>query len=152
MADDLSRDSDAVGRCPPYGTPVTAEPRFLTAPHLTLLLVNEEHLRALFPGERISSLPQLLPRYMPSWPLAIRRLIAELSSSLGSSFGICRCVMSIIATPIRPALSLGWSRRTKPRSSCRWMSHGMSGRTPRWLWQRIAAPCTISRCHICNVL
>jgi hypothetical protein len=57
MADDLSRDPDAVGRCPPYGTPVTAEPRFLTSPHLTLFLVNEEHLKALLPGEQIVTSP-----------------------------------------------------------------------------------------------
>jgi hypothetical protein len=57
MADDCSRDPDAVGRCPPYSTPVTAEPRFLASSHLTLLLVNEEHLRALLPGERIVASP-----------------------------------------------------------------------------------------------
>jgi hypothetical protein len=57
MAGDCSRDPDAVGRCPPYSTPVTAEPRFLASPHLTLLLVNEDHLRALLPGDQIVASP-----------------------------------------------------------------------------------------------
>jgi hypothetical protein len=57
MAGDFSRDLDTVGRCPPYGTLATAEPHFLASPHLTLLLVNKEHLRALLPGERIMTSP-----------------------------------------------------------------------------------------------
>jgi hypothetical protein len=43
---------------------VAAEPRFLTSPHLTLFLINEEHLRVLLPGERLVSSPQTIPRYM----------------------------------------------------------------------------------------
>ncbi len=61
MADSLSRDPDAVGRCPPYSRkeagPADVEPRFLTSPHLTFLLVDVEHLRALLPGEWIVTSP-----------------------------------------------------------------------------------------------
>ncbi len=51
MATDSKRDPDAVGRFPPYSgrvlSPRDVEPRFLDSPHLTLLLVNAEHLRAI---------------------------------------------------------------------------------------------------------
>ncbi len=61
MATGFNRDPDAVGRCPPYSgrvsSPRDTEPRFLDSPHLTLLLVNEEHLRTILPGERLVTSP-----------------------------------------------------------------------------------------------
>jgi len=61
MATDSKRDPDAVGRCPPYSgralSPRDVVPRFLDSPHLTLLLVNEEHLQAILPGERLVTSP-----------------------------------------------------------------------------------------------
>jgi hypothetical protein len=61
MATSFKRDPDAVGRCPPYSgrvsSPRDVESRFFDSPHLTLLLVNEEHLRAILPGERLVTSP-----------------------------------------------------------------------------------------------
>jgi hypothetical protein len=57
MAAAFNRDPDAVGRCPPYSRGDPVESRFVNSPHLTLLLVNDEHLRALLPGERIVTSP-----------------------------------------------------------------------------------------------
>ncbi len=61
MAADFTRDPESVRRCPPCSmrasSPRDDEPRFLDSPHLTLLLVNEEHLRAILPGERIVNSP-----------------------------------------------------------------------------------------------
>ncbi len=61
MATGFNRDPDAVGWCPPYSgrvsSPRDVEPRFLDSPHLTLLLVNEEHLRAILTGERLVTSP-----------------------------------------------------------------------------------------------
>ncbi len=63
MATDSKRDPDAVGRCPPYSgralSPRDVEPRFLDSPHLTLLLVNAEHLQAILPGERLVTSPPI---------------------------------------------------------------------------------------------
>jgi hypothetical protein len=57
MADDVGRDPDAVGRCPPYSWQSVGssavEPRFLTSPHLILFVPSEEHVRAILQGERI---------------------------------------------------------------------------------------------------
>ena len=64
MADDVNRDPDARGRCPPYFSPVITAPRFMNAPHLSLLLVNADHLGALLPGEeRVTSPPVTSPLY-----------------------------------------------------------------------------------------
>jgi hypothetical protein len=66
MAADSTCDLESVGRCTPYSTrassPRDVEPRILDYPHLTLLLVNEEHLRAILPGEQLVNSP---PRESP---------------------------------------------------------------------------------------
>jgi hypothetical protein len=68
MAADFKRHLDAVGRCPPRASsPRDVEPRFLDSPHLTLLLVNEEHLRAILPGERLVNPPPPTDSPLHAW-------------------------------------------------------------------------------------
>jgi hypothetical protein len=66
MADDLNRDPDAVGRCPPYPrqrVPASIfESRFLTSPHLTAFVLSHEHMIEALRGERIVTTP---PRQSP---------------------------------------------------------------------------------------
>ena len=61
MADDVRRDPDAVGRCPPYPRlPIGSsapDTRFAKAPHLTLLVLSPEHVGAILKGERIVRAP-----------------------------------------------------------------------------------------------
>ena len=59
MSAAFNRDPDAVGRCPPYSMRAPVEPRFVNSPHLTLLVVDNAHLRALLPGERIVTSPPI---------------------------------------------------------------------------------------------
>ncbi len=58
MADDLSRDPDAVGRCPPYATVTSSStPRFLSAPQLVLLVLSQEHVGTILQEERLMAYP-----------------------------------------------------------------------------------------------
>ncbi len=58
MADDLSRDPDAVGRCPPYAIVSSpATPRFLSAPQLVLLVLSQEHMETFIQGEPVVTSP-----------------------------------------------------------------------------------------------
>jgi hypothetical protein len=63
MADGLSRDPDAVGRCPPYATVMSSStPRFLSAPQLVLLVLSQEHVETILQEERlVASLPAASP-------------------------------------------------------------------------------------------
>ncbi len=58
MADDLSRDPDAVGRCPPYAIVSSpATPQFLSAPQLVLLVLSQEHMETFIQGEPVVTSP-----------------------------------------------------------------------------------------------
>ena len=61
MADDVRRDPDAVGRCPPYPRrPIGSsapDTRFGKAPQLALLVLSPEHVGAILKGERIVNAP-----------------------------------------------------------------------------------------------
>ena len=58
MADGLSRDPDAVGRCPPYATITSSStPRFLSAPQLVLLVLSQEHVETIIQEERLVTSP-----------------------------------------------------------------------------------------------
>ena len=66
MANDVRRDPDAVGRCPPYprqpiGSSASSS-RFQDAPHIALLVLSPEHVGTILTGERIvTSPPPLSP-------------------------------------------------------------------------------------------
>ncbi len=66
MADDFSRDPDAVGRCPPYPRqPLPAavsETRFLASSHLTVFLLSHEHMLEVLRGKRVVTTP---PHHSP---------------------------------------------------------------------------------------
>jgi hypothetical protein len=58
MADGLSRDPDAVGRCPPYATVTSSStPRFRSAPQLDLLVLSQEHVETIIQEERLVASP-----------------------------------------------------------------------------------------------
>ncbi len=61
MADDISREPEARGRCPPYPRqPLPAsvsETRFLASPHLTVFLLSHEHVLEVLRGERVVETP-----------------------------------------------------------------------------------------------
>ena len=66
MANDVRRDPDAVGRCPPYprqpiGSSASSS-RFQDAPPIALLVLSPEHVGTILTGERIvTSPPPLSP-------------------------------------------------------------------------------------------
>ena len=61
MADDVRRDPDAVGRCPPYPRrPIGSsapDTRFGKAPQLALFVISPEHVGAILKGERVVTAP-----------------------------------------------------------------------------------------------
>jgi hypothetical protein len=58
MADNLSRDPDAGGRCPPYATVTSSSTsRFLSAPQLVLLVLSQEHVETIMQEERLVTSP-----------------------------------------------------------------------------------------------
>jgi hypothetical protein len=58
MADDLSHDPDAVGRCPPYATVTSSStPRFLSAPQFVLLVLSQGHVETILQEERLVASP-----------------------------------------------------------------------------------------------
>jgi hypothetical protein len=58
MADNLSRDPDAVGRCPPYATVTSSSmSRFLSAPQLVLLVLSNEYVETIMQEERLVASP-----------------------------------------------------------------------------------------------
>jgi hypothetical protein len=69
MADDVSRDPDARGRCPPYPRqPLpssVSETRFLASPHLTVFLLSHEHMREVLGRESLVTSP---PNHSPLAP------------------------------------------------------------------------------------
>jgi hypothetical protein len=67
MADDVNRDPDVISRCPPYSRQsrqsFVSETRFLSSPHLNILLLSHEHMDEVLRGERVVTAP---PRGSPS--------------------------------------------------------------------------------------